>query len=133
MPLLHNGKYRIQDSLDLIYDLGIPESADMVALAFEIGRALSIITSWRLFRMLAAVELDDETDLMTGEIGEVAPDRNLPPKMRALNRNAPQLFPELGFRIGRIGAQTPAVGDFEAVELGGLLGHRISVLLRQRS
>lgn len=100
MPLLHNGKYRIQNSLDLIHDLGIPESNDMIALAFKKGRPLGIVTPCRILRMLAAIKLDNQTDLMTGEISEIAPDRNLAAKMRALNRNAPQLFPELGFRIG---------------------------------
>jgi hypothetical protein len=77
LPLLHNGKYRIQNSLDLIHDLRIPESNDMVALAFEKGGAFGIVTPCHIFRMLAAVELDNQADLMTGEIREIAPDRNL--------------------------------------------------------
>jgi len=98
LPLLHNGKYRIQNSLDLIHDLSISEANDMVALIFEIGRSFGVITSCRFVCVLAAVELDNQTYLMTGEISKITPDRNLPPKMRPFDWNAPQMLPKLGFR-----------------------------------
>jgi len=53
LPLLHNGKYRIQNSLDLVRYLGIPKSDDVIALMFEKCRALGIISSCRVFCMLA--------------------------------------------------------------------------------
>jgi hypothetical protein len=133
LPLLHNGKYRIQDSLDLIYDLGIPESDDMVALAFEIGRALSIITSWRVFRMLAAVELDDETNLMTGEIGEVAPDRNLAAKCVPSIGMRHKCFQSLVSASVASARRRRLLAILKRSSLEGFWGRGISVSLKQRS
>ncbi|KEA05448.1 hypothetical protein A6U85_29430 [Agrobacterium sp. 13-626] len=93
MPLLHNGKYRIQNSLNLIRYLGNPKPGDVIALMFEKCRALGIITPCRIFRVLAAVEFDNQTYLVAGEISEIAPNRNLASKMRAFDGDAPQMLP----------------------------------------
>ncbi len=56
---------------------------------FEKCRALGIVSSCRIFRVLDAVKLDNQTYLMTNEISEIAPNRNLPSKMRAFDGDAP--------------------------------------------
>ncbi len=54
--------------------------------------------------MLPAIDLDDNPELMTSEIGEVGTDRRLTPKMVFLKRRLPQTLPELLFGFGCVTA-----------------------------
>jgi hypothetical protein len=55
--------------------------------------------------MLAAIDLDDDPRLMTGEVGEVRTDRCLAPKVALLERRLPQMLPEPLFGFGRVTTQ----------------------------
>jgi hypothetical protein len=52
--------------------------------------------------MLPAIDLDDNSELVTGEIGEVGTDRCLTPKTVFLKRRLPQMLPEPLFGFGRV-------------------------------
>jgi hypothetical protein len=47
-------------------------------------RPLGIILHTIVFAVLRAVEFDDDFSTMAREIGDVVPDRHLPPKMQIL-------------------------------------------------
>jgi len=55
--------------------------------------------------MLAAIDLKDNFDLMTGEVGEVRTDRRLTPKVMLLERRLPQMLPQLFFGFGGVATQ----------------------------
>src|SRR5258708_30488926 len=59
----------------------------------------------RTVGMLAAINLDDNFCLMTGEVREVRTDRRLPPKMMLLEGRLSQKLPELLFGFGRVTTQ----------------------------
>ena len=52
--------------------------------------------------MLAAIQLDHNSQLMTGEVGEVRTDRRLTPEMVLLEWRLPQMLPELLFGCGGV-------------------------------
>jgi hypothetical protein len=55
--------------------------------------------------MLAAIDLDDNLSLMTGEVGEVQTNRRLTPKVVLFEWRLPQMLPEFLFGFGRITTQ----------------------------
>jgi hypothetical protein len=52
--------------------------------------------------MLTAIDLDDNSSLMAGEVGEVGTNRRLTPKVTLLEWRLPQMLPELLFGFGRV-------------------------------
>jgi hypothetical protein len=60
--------------------------------------------------MLTAIYLDDNLELMAGEVGEVRADRRLTPEMMLFERRLPQMLPELLFSFGRVTTQYACVG-----------------------
>jgi hypothetical protein len=54
--------------------------------------------------MLTAIDLDDNSELVTGEIGEVRTDRRLASNAMLLEWRLPQMLPELLFGFGRVTA-----------------------------
>jgi hypothetical protein len=52
--------------------------------------------------MLTAIDLDDNSYLMTGEVGEVRTNRRLTPKVALLERRLPQMLPEFLLGFGRV-------------------------------
>jgi hypothetical protein len=55
--------------------------------------------------MLTAIDLDEDSQPMTGEVGEVRTDRRLTPKVMLLERRLPQMSPKLLFSFSRVPAQ----------------------------
>jgi hypothetical protein len=55
--------------------------------------------------MLSPIDLDYNSDLMAGEVGEVGTDRCLTSKVMLLKRRLPQMLPELLFGLRRVAAQ----------------------------
>jgi hypothetical protein len=52
--------------------------------------------------MLAAIDFDNELELVIGEIGKIRPNLDLPAKMRSLQiQPMPEMPPEFTFRFGR--------------------------------
>ena len=56
------------------------------------------------YRMLAAIDLDDESGPMTGKIREVGADRHLPAKMPVVETFFKQA-PDAAFGIGHVATQ----------------------------
>ncbi|OBZ92844.1 hypothetical protein ADU59_24255 [Pararhizobium polonicum] len=114
--MLHNGKNRVEDGIELFEDIRIPETEDMIALALQEGCSFLVMLEPHGRCVLAAVEFDDQADLMADKISKVWADGNLAAEMGAVNRNTLQMPPEFGFSIRGTLAQATAIGDFEAVE-----------------
>lgn len=99
MLLLHNGKYGVQNSIEFGMDLGVPESDDAVSLALKKTCPFETVSPDSVVGMLAAIQLDDQADLVTCKVREIFPDRDLAPEMRSLYRNTPEVAPKLRLRI----------------------------------
>jgi hypothetical protein len=69
--------------------------------------------------MLDTIQFDDQADLVAGEIGKIPTDRDLPAKVRAFDRDLPEMAPKPGFGIRRGVSQATRVGGFEALEFCG--------------
>jgi hypothetical protein len=52
--------------------------------------------------MLSAIEFDNYSELMAGEVGEVRADRRLASKVMLLEGKLPQMLPKLLFGFGRV-------------------------------
>ena len=61
--------------------------------------------------MLTAIDLDDDPELMTGEVGEVRTDRRLASKAMLLEWRLPQMLPELLFGFSRVTTQRASAGN----------------------
>ena len=83
-------------------DLVIPESQDTIAVRIEIPSTYAIR---RADGVLAAVYFDDNSQLVTGKVGEVRTDRRLASKVMLLERRLTQVLPELLFGFGRVAPQ----------------------------
>jgi hypothetical protein len=60
--------------------------------------------------MLTAIELDDNSHLMAGEVREIRTDRRLAPKVALLEWRLPQMLPEFLFGFGRVMTQSTSAG-----------------------
>ena len=89
----------IEDRIEFCQDLGVPEADHFVSLRFQKGG--SFLVSFKPFirRMLGAVQLNDQADLMTSEIGKVGTDQDLSAAVAAIDWNAPEMAPEFSLRI----------------------------------
>ena len=88
-----------ENTRDVFTDLVIPESQNTIAIRFEVLRAQLIGLA---VSMLAAIQLDHNSQLMTGEVGEVRTDRRLTPEMVLLEWRLPQMLPEFLFSFSRV-------------------------------
>jgi hypothetical protein len=61
--------------------------------------------------MLTAIDLDDNPELMTSEVGEVRTNRRLASKAMLLERRLPQMLPELFFGFSRVTTQRSRAGN----------------------
>jgi hypothetical protein len=85
----------------------IPESDDAKPTACQKLRAFEIIE--QTFRMLSAIELDDESRSHAYEVRDVSANRYLPPKSIATQAPMPQVIPKATFRVGGIRAQRASI------------------------
>jgi hypothetical protein len=61
--------------------------------------------------MLPAIHLDNNSELMTGEVGEVRTDRRLPSEVMLLERGLPQVLPSFLFGFRRVTPQRARAQD----------------------
>jgi hypothetical protein len=61
--------------------------------------------------MLAAIEFDNYSELMAGEVGEVRADRRLASKVMFLEGRLPQMLPKLLFGFGRVTTENASAGN----------------------
>src|SRR5918994_1136843 len=81
----------------------VPEAQDAIATCREEGVANGVTTT---FRVLAAVNLEQEARLAAGEIGEVRPDRLLTHELPAGELPIVEAIPEFSLGIGLPGSQS---------------------------
>src|SRR4029077_6990977 len=61
--------------------------------------------------MLSAIEVDNYSELMAGEVGEVRTNGCLASKVTLLERRLPQMLPKLLFGFGRVTTQSSGAGN----------------------
>jgi hypothetical protein len=61
--------------------------------------------------MLTAIDLDDNSNLMAGEVGEVRANRCLTPKVVLPKWRLPQMLPEFLFGFGRVTTQRASAAN----------------------
>jgi hypothetical protein len=91
------------DGAGIFVDGLVPESDDPPAEALDHRRALGVVAGSLL--MAWTVDLNDQAGLRAGEVGEVAADRVLPPKLHTLDLLAAQEAPEAAFALGRFATE----------------------------
>jgi hypothetical protein len=76
-------KYSIEDTFEILIDLVVPNANDSetVSLQFRIARLVSDRLACP--RVLTAIELDDHSWVIAGEIDNEFLDRSLPPKVKS--------------------------------------------------
>ena len=67
----------LQHPIDIGEDIIVPEAKDTIALRLEIGGSLGVTSRDGVGCVLSAVEFDDDTFRVAGEIREVRTDRRL--------------------------------------------------------
>jgi hypothetical protein len=106
----------IHDIVDAGQHLVIPVTDEAITQPLQRRRSLRIIA--RLQRMLTAVDLDHQLGLRAQKVDDIAIDRHLPPKTKALDLSCAQAAPQALFGIGHGSAQlsgTMSVGVHEVL------------------
>jgi hypothetical protein len=94
------------DALDILQHVVVPETQHLVTLLGKIPAPRHVSSGIAFKHMLAAIDLNDDTSLVRDKIREIRPDRRLPTKMEVW-KSAPQMPPQLPFRIRHGPPQTP--------------------------
>src|SRR5215468_7376689 len=101
-------------------------SRNRVRLAFRLGRAI----------MLPAIDLDDQSRCVAGEIGNEPADRHLAAKPIAFGLPRPQHLPETPFGFGHVTAEGPGAlartGAWRFLHHGSVLGITPTLALPHR-
>ncbi len=103
-PYARMSPYRVQHNRRIFRKVGVPESHDRVArdakplIPHGVSRLVQIVHP--------AIQLYDQSDLMTGEIGDGASDWGLPPELQSIQLPVPQHRPQDRFRACHVGAKT---------------------------
>jgi hypothetical protein len=77
--------------------LGVPETENPEALRVKPGISCAV---GRVFGVLTAIGLDDQARRETGEVGDVAPDRDLPPELAVRQPTVSQKPPQNPLGVG---------------------------------
>ena len=77
----------------------VPEAQRAVTRGLESGRAAFVAAALVVEAMLHAVDLDDETQAVAGEVDDIAADRRWPAPMRSLQRQRGSKTAELALRL----------------------------------
>jgi hypothetical protein len=78
---MHRRQDRFHHAVNILQHIIVPETQDTIALRSEISGSLFISGNVLRLIMLRAIDLDDETPFMTGEVSKVGTDGGLPPEM----------------------------------------------------
>jgi hypothetical protein len=91
-------KYFFKHSICLLQYFIIPEANNPIP--FRLKKSCSIGIACRLFRMLPAIQLNNQLLFETDEINDVWWNRVLPPKLESAEVAVLQLQPQPQFRVG---------------------------------
>ncbi|ANT49197.1 hypothetical protein A6B35_04225 [Mesorhizobium amorphae CCNWGS0123] len=87
----------LADIVDVTKDVVVPKAQDGPTILFQTRCPRFVGDNGISFRMLAAVDFDDEFLLWTREVDDVVGDRNLPPEAKPHQPMRAKLVPELQF------------------------------------
>ncbi len=95
--------YGVQHDRRILRKRSIPEPQDPIArdtkpfVSNGVPRFVQV--------MHAAIQFDDQFDLMTGEVGDRACDRRLPSELQSIQLSVPQHRPQNRLGAGHVGAE----------------------------
>jgi len=118
-----------QYTINICENVTIPIAQKLKTFAFQKGGAPRVIA--RLFRMLPAIDFDDQPRLNANEIDDVMPNWNLTSKLPAFQALGAQLLPERLFSIGHSVSQMSCALDIafhKAIVTLRLIGRKTSLL-----
>src|SRR4051812_13325183 len=95
----------VENAVEIVAQLGIPEPEHAVAFAFEPAGPGFVPESHVVPAVVPAVKFDEQSCLQASEIRHITADRNLPAKMAAVEGNAFKRSPEFLLGLGRGGAK----------------------------
>ena len=90
-----------QRPVDVVENLVIRKSQNVVALRSQCGGARRIARAFRVGRMRGAVDFDDEPRLIASEVDDEATENDLTPKPEASDLFTPDAIPETALGAGR--------------------------------
>ena len=90
-----------EDGVEVVVDLLVCDSQDTVAKSFQVVIAVQVVGHLRRLFMNGAIELQDQSQLVTEEVGDVGTNGHLPPELETEELPAPQAFPQRFFGRGR--------------------------------
>jgi hypothetical protein len=82
----------LQNTVDIVQNLVVPESQDTITLGCQSGTALLIVDL--LLCMLSAIGLNDEPGMETDEIHDVGTNHLLAPKLESGQPACPEVSPQ---------------------------------------
>jgi hypothetical protein len=106
----------LDDTRKIAEHIVVPKPEHPIAALAQESRSLIVVC--KTFRMLSAVDFDDQTVLETDEVRDIRPKRNLTAKSRA-DLMVAQRSPEGSFGVGHI--PTQVTGSF--IRHGGFTPH----------
>src|SRR5438105_481360 len=83
----------------------VPDPKYQIATRYEIGVTLCVVPQMSRIVMLRAVELDDKSRAMTGEIRAIRTNRHLPPEVETSAFKFAYVKPKEKFGVGQFPAQ----------------------------
>ena len=92
--------HRLDDSVDILRDVVIPEADHTVAFGLEPTGPHQIRLGNRTLGMLRAIDLDYQMCRHTSKVHDVTTDRHLPPEVGPEHRRTTQITPKKRFRAG---------------------------------
>jgi len=114
---IDKGANGVEDGVDIVIDFVVPGPEDDEAFASQPGIAPGVLGGMVVQRVLSAIEFDDEFRTKTGEVDNVATQRDLSPEFDALAPPGAQAGPEPDFMRRHVlsqGAGAPGEGTFHA-------------------
>jgi hypothetical protein len=85
---MHRRQDRCHHAIDVLQHIIVPETQHAIAIGLKISGSLCISDNVVRLAVLRAINLDDQSLFVAGEVSEVRTDRGLPPEVRVLDWQA---------------------------------------------
>jgi hypothetical protein len=103
--LCDHGSNRVENTRQIAQNVVVPEMQDAIIVHDQPLVTNGVVLA---FRVLPAINFDDEAGFATNKIDDVRTDRLLPDKLLSMELARSQTMPERRFRISRASPQTPS-------------------------
>ena len=110
------GEDGVEDALDIVHHLVVPEAEDGVAARFQHNGAGGVVGL--TIGVLAPVEFDDQAGRVANEVGDLAVDGRLTTELEAVELAVAESAPQFAFDVGLVAAE--AAGDSGCNHVGSL-------------